>query len=113
MNPSNSGDDCRTIVQAGRDLALGHTIRATLVRSDPPGNETLAFYQLDWQPFCGPHIPFAPKGFFPNDTVLVDGAPEPELVVRHFHDGFTKMPDITGPSRSPDAAFRSFQMCNA
>ena len=91
----------RPVIQARHNLSPSLTIGPKLLRDDPFGDETMPFYQLDRQSFCGPPVPLGLKDFFQNNSVLGNGAPEPKHLAGDFHDDFIEMPNVTRPTLSP------------
>lgn len=84
------------MVKARRDLALGGPVGAQFVRNDPFGHEAPAFHQLDQKPLCRALVSPGLKDLFENDTVLIDGALQPEGPARDLHNDFVQVPDIAG-----------------
>lgn len=65
------------MIKTRRDLALGGAIGSQFVGNDPFRHETPMFHQLDQKPLCDALVSSRLQYFLKNDTVLVDGTPQP------------------------------------
>ena len=66
------------VIKAGGDIPLRCALGAELVGDDPSGHEAPAFHQPDQEPLCRALVPPRLEDFIQDDTVLIDGTPEPE-----------------------------------
>lgn len=68
----------RPVIKAGGDIPLRCAVGAKLVCDDPSGHETPVFHQPDQKPLCRALVPPGLEDFIQDNTVLIDGTPEPE-----------------------------------
>jgi hypothetical protein len=67
----------RTMLDAGHDLPLRHTIGSKLVGDHDARGRTLPFHKLAHQPLGSPGIAAALDQNIEDDAMVIDGAPQP------------------------------------
>jgi hypothetical protein len=96
------------VLDPGDDLPLGSSIALQLVGHEHTRCSTLLLEELAEQAFGGLFVAPALDENIKNETVLIDGAPEPMLLPGDGDDDLIEMPFVTASGRSPTDAVSEF-----
>ncbi len=89
------------MVKSGCHVRLCRTVRAQFIGDDPLWNKAIALYQRRQQALGRPLVAALLQDFFENGAILIDCAPEPELLSSAFHNDLVQIPNIARARLSP------------
>ena len=84
----------RPVVKSGCHVHLCRAVGAQFIGDDPLWNKAIALYQRHQQALGRPLVAPLMQDFFENGPMLIDCAPEPELLSSVFHNDLVQIPNI-------------------